>query len=180
MGTSWWRWGLVAIGSTTTRRACSPGRPRGGSPPGLANRHVERRLHPRVGGEPRQVLLEHGPCLERASADTGRGHFLFERRLSDWKFETRAVGDGGRVYLANHVGGGEGDYPARWRPPLLVVDPRHRQELHAQAGRVALSRGHPQPDDQHRLAAVVRALRLRLRGARGEVGLSVTQASTAR
>jgi len=82
------------------------------------------------------VLLEHGPCLERASADTGRGHFLFERRLSDWKFETRAVGDGGSVYLANHVGGGEGDYPARLRlmygkGPLVLHALRQALAKHA-------------------------------------------------
>jgi hypothetical protein len=78
-------------------------------------------------------------CLERMAADKGRGHFLFDRRLSDWKFQTRAAGDGASVYLASHLGGAEQDYPARLRVlygkgPLVLH--ALRQELAKQAGSV--------------------------------------------
>ncbi len=48
-------------------------------------------------------------CVERASADKGRGKYLFNRSLSQWKTMTGQTTDLDSIYLAAHLGGREAD-----------------------------------------------------------------------
>ena len=76
-------------------------------------------------------------CVQRASADTKRGKFLFERKVSDWKTRTGELSAPGSVYLAEHLGRRETD--GRDRQNLLygkgpLVLHALRQELSRTAG----------------------------------------------
>jgi hypothetical protein len=76
-------------------------------------------------------------CIQRASADTKRGKFLFDRQVSGWKTRTSALSDPASVYLAEYLGGREADVRDRQRllygkGPLVLH--ALRQELARTAG----------------------------------------------
>lgn len=72
-------------------------------------------------------------CIRDTSPDSREGKWRFERRLAEWKAQTRGLGDGASIYLAEHLAG-ENDKDYMTRNRLLygkgpVVLHAIRQEL---------------------------------------------------
>jgi len=75
-------------------------------------------------------------CVERVAANAGRGRFMFNRQLSEWKSRVSSIGEHGSIYLAAHIGGREGD----WRESQNLLYRKGPLVLHAlrqELGRVA-------------------------------------------
>lgn len=71
-------------------------------------------------------------CLQQIMGDNRQGKFHFERQLATWKNWSKAVTDGGSIYLATHLSGTEADadswqYLLYGRGPLVLH--AIRQEL---------------------------------------------------
>ena len=75
-------------------------------------------------------------CVERVAANAGRGRFMFNRRLSDWKSGANSIGEHGSIYLAAHIGGRESDW-REWQDLLYRKGPLVLHALRQELGRVA-------------------------------------------
>ena len=77
-------------------------------------------------------------CLLRSMKDKKQGEYFFHRKLSDWKSESKEIGDGGSIFLAPHISGEKDSdaYAVRhlWYAKGPLVLHALRQELHRQEG----------------------------------------------
>jgi hypothetical protein len=74
-------------------------------------------------------------CIERSAANAGRGKFMFNRKLSNWKSEAASISDHGSIYLAGHISGRENDF-RDWRNLLYAKGPLVLHALRQELGRV--------------------------------------------